>query len=85
VLVRRKGFQLTGVVLGISALVLVLIAGGLFHEHHSAASEAACVICHVGRAPLVHGAPAAIVPTPVAMASVPQLRKAIPHLEAVFL
>jgi hypothetical protein len=83
--VRKKRIRLAGFVLGLSALLLVLVAAGLVHEHHSAASEATCVVCHLGRAPLAHAAAGAALPLPVVLSSASLDQRALPRLEAVFL
>ncbi|HVB33400.1 MAG TPA: hypothetical protein VNJ52_03360 [Patescibacteria group bacterium] len=81
----EKVVKLAGVVLALSALLLLLVAGGLIHQHRSAAEAAACVICHVANAPLAPVAPAVIVPSTVIVAPAPQARKELPRKEIVHL
>jgi hypothetical protein len=83
--VRTRAARLAGVVLGISGLLVVLWAGGLVHQHRSAASEATCVVCHLARAPLAHAAATVALPTPKALAVVLLPRKDVPRQVAVLL
>lgn len=80
---RTKAFRFAGVSFALSALLLMVVAGGLIHVHHSAEAAAACVICHVARTPLSQPAPVAIGPSKIVVAPVPQFQSETPRKEVV--